>query len=270
LRPDLHRIFSSYVRSHGVSVRLGVSVEALDDDPAGVAVRFSDGSVGFYAGVIGADGFNSSMRRLILPGAPEPFFTGQGCWRMIAPRPNDLTGAEMYFGPGYKVGVNPCSPDQLYLFVTMSMPGNPFVHQAELQDRMRNILAPIGGRIRGIRDGIGPQSNVNYRPLEALLLSPPWHVGRVGLIGDAIHSTTPHLASGAGLAVEDGVLLGSYLAQANDVERAWQDFEARRWDRVRLVVEGSLRICRLEQEGGHDLEVSHLMAVNSAALSQPM
>jgi len=44
---------------------------------------------------------------------------------------------------------------------------------------------------------------INYRPLEAILMPKPWYRGRVVLIGDAAHATTPHLASGAGMAIED-------------------------------------------------------------------
>lgn len=270
MRPDLHNIFSSHVRAAGVDVRLGLSVEDLDEQADGVDVLFTDGSRRRYAGVIGADGFQSAIRHRILPDTPDPAFSGQGCWRMVAARPDDLTGTEIYFGPGYKVGVNPCSPSQCYLFVTMSMPGNPFIPEAELMDRMRDILAPIGGRIAGMREAISPASNVNYRPLEALLVAPPWHVGRTGMIGDAIHATTPHLASGAGLAVEDGLLLGGYLAKADDVEQGWRAFEERRWPRCRLVVENSLMICRLEQEGGHDDDVARLMGEAVAELARPM
>jgi 2-polyprenyl-6-methoxyphenol hydroxylase-like FAD-dependent oxidoreductase len=55
---------------------------------------------------------------------------------------------------------------------------------------------------------LGADSLVNYRPLEWLMLPAPWHRGRVVLIGDAVHATTPHMASGAGMAVEGRVGLG--------------------------------------------------------------
>lgn len=270
MRPDLHNIFSAHVRAHGAHVRLGLTVKTLDQDADGVNVTFTDGTSATYDSVVGADGFQSSLRAMLLPDAPSPHFTGQGCWRLIAPRPADMIGAEIYFGPGYKIGFNPCSPNNFYLFVTMSMPGNPFIPEAEWEDRMRDILSPFGGRVPAIRDAIGPQSNVNYRPLEGLLIPPPWHVGRVGLIGDAIHATTPHLASGAGMSVEDGLLLGTYLAEAEDIEQAWQDFELRRWERVRLATENSFRICAMEQEGGRDQEVARLMGESMMALAAPM
>ena len=51
------------------------------------------------------------------------------------------------------------------------------------------------------------------RPFEYALQPRPWRVGRVVLIGDAVHATTPHLASGAGMAVEDALVLAEELAR---------------------------------------------------------
>jgi len=138
-----------------------------------------------------------------------------------------------------------------------------------LPDRMREILGQFGGHMGMARDSIGPDSSINYRPLHAMLKQPPWHVGRVGLIGDAVHATTPHLASGAGLAIEDGLILGEMLGAIPDVEDTWTRFEARRWDRARLVVENSLKIARIEQEGGGDEDIQRLMGESSFALAQP-
>lgn len=271
MRPALHRIMADRVRALGCDVRLGTSAETLDDDDGQhVTVGFNDGETRVYDLVVASDGVASHTRSLLFPDAPAPQFTGQGCWRAVLRRPDDVTGAEVYFGPGYKVGINPCSPDAMYLFVTISMPGNPFLAEADLLEGLRDILAPIGGRIAGLREELTADSCVNYRPLDALLLPPPWHIGRIGMTGDAIHATTPHLASGAGMAVEDGYVLSECIAAAADVESAWQAFEARRWERCRLVVENSLLISRIEQEGGANQDIARLMAESVAALAEPM
>ena len=59
-----------------------------------------------------------------------------------------------------------------------------------------------------LRDQITDSSQVVYRPLEAVFVPAPWYRGRVVLIGDAVHATTPHLGQGAAQAVEDAVVLG--------------------------------------------------------------
>lgn len=271
MRPALHKLMSKRTLAGGAKVRLGLTVESFVQDAEGVDVVFSDGSQGRYDMVVGADGAGSKMRALLLPDAPEPTFTGQGCWRLVADRPAEVDSAEIYFGPSNrKVGFNPCSDTQMYLFATVDMPGNPFVADDGLIDGMRDILEPFGGRIATIRETLGPDSNLNYRPLFAALVPPPWHVGRVGLIGDAVHATTPHLASGAGIAIEDGLVLAEEMRAAADVEAGWRAFTARRWERAKLVVENSVRIGALEQEGGREEEVRQVMETSTHALAQPI
>ena len=60
-------------------------------------------------------------------------------------------------------------------------------------------------------------------------------------------STTPQLASGAGIAVEDALVLAEELTQDRSVAEALHRFTERREERCRLVVEGSIEIGRLEQ-----------------------
>ncbi len=67
------------------------------------------------------------------------------------------------------------------------------------------------------------------------------------LIGDAAHATTPHLASGAGMAVEDALVLGEVLQQETSVEQAFESFMKRRFERCRFVNETSLKLGESEK-----------------------
>ena len=42
------------------------------------------------------------------------------------------------------------------------------------------------------------------------------------LMGDAVHASTPHLGQGAGMAIEDAIVLVDELGKASDVETAFQ------------------------------------------------
>lgn len=270
LRPELHQILASRVIEAGVDVRLGVTVDTLSQDATAVSVRFSDGRTGSYQAVVGADGAHSKMRERLFPEAPTLRFTGQGCFRVLAPRPDSVTSAEIYIGETVKTGMNPCARGKMYLFALAPMPGNPFLTPEQALEQLDALLAPFGGSVPDVRAGLGADSSINYRPLEAMLLPRPWFRGRVGLIGDAVHATTPHLATGAGLSVEDGIILAEALAGAESIEAGWHDFVERRWHRCRHVVETSLRLGELEVSGGDKAEQARLMAEAVDVLAAPI
>ncbi len=267
LRPVLHSILSDAVRAEGANVRLGVTVETVATDGN---VTLTDGSHGTYDFVIGADGLHSQVRTLVFPDAPEPRMTGQGCWRVVVPRPREVDSGQMFLGKDLKAGITPVSRDEMYLFYLQHVPDNPRMPDDRLHDILAGQLAPFGGLVGDIRRSLGPNSNINYRPLEAILMPLPWYRGRVLLIGDAAHGTTPHLASGAGLAVEDGLVLTELLGTGMPLDHVLDRFMTRRYSRAALVVNNSLKIGELEMNHGSAEEQTKLMAAAMAAIAAPM
>ncbi|MBO9580432.1 MAG: FAD-dependent oxidoreductase [Sphingobium sp.] len=269
MRPVLHDILSARVRETGITVRLGLKVSSFADDGAGVDVTFDDGSSGRYDLLVGADGIFSQIRGTLFPEAPKPRFTGQGCWRAVAPRPEGMTGTEMFFGGPVKLGFNPVSATHMYLFVLEHVLDNPRYADDQLVDHLKGLLAPFGAYVPEVRAGLGPHSLVNYRPLEWQLLAAPWHKGRAVVIGDAAHATTPHMASGAGMAVEDGLVLADEMAKTDDVSSALAAFMARRQERARLIVENSVRIGEIEMSGGDQVEANKMLGGTLSRLAEP-
>jgi len=243
-RPALHKVLGDRTIAAGATVRLGITADALDDDGDGVDVRFSDGSEARYDIVVGADGLYSTTRALIMPDAPKPEFTGQAVWRHNFARPTEVTGLCAYEGP-IGVGLVPLSSEQMYMFVTTPEPGNPWRERAGLAAAMRERLSAVPAPVIGaLASQIVDDEAVVYKPLEWLFLEGNWHRGRIVLIGDAVHSTTPHLGQGAGMAIEDSIVLAEELATAGTPEHAFAAFRNRRYERCRFIVESSLAICR--------------------------
>ena len=59
--------------------------------------------------------------------------------------------------------------------------------------------------------------------------------GRLVLIGDAAHATSPNMAQGASMALEDALILTNTLRSSGSAVEALATFAARRRDRVRWV-----------------------------------
>ncbi|HSI16194.1 MAG TPA: FAD-dependent oxidoreductase [Sphingomonas sp.] len=240
-RRALHQVLGDRALAAGATIRLGVTVSALDDDGSGVDIGFSDGTHGRYDIVIGADGLYSQMRDHVAPDAPAPAFVGQGVWRYNFPRPADVTALCAYDG-AIGVGLVPLSDSLMYMYVTTPEPENRRYPRTGLAAEMRAKLAGQPPRIAALAAQISDDDAVVYKPLEWMMLEGPWHRGRVVLMGDAVHATTPHLGQGAGMAIEDSIVLAEELARHPDPEAAFAAFRARRIDRCRYIVEQSKAI----------------------------
>lgn len=239
-RAALQKVLADRTYASGAEVRLGLTAEVLTDLGDCVQVRFSDGSTGRFDLVVGADGIHSQTRAQVFPDAPQPQFTGQSVWRYNLPRPADLDSLHVYNGP-IGAGLVPISDALMYMYLTTPEPGNPHYERAGLAAAMRaKVPAALDELAAHITDDFG----VVYRPLEAILLEGRWHNGRVALLGDAVHATTPHLGQGAGLAIEDAIVLAEEIARHDTPDAAFAAYRERRFERCRYIVEASLAICR--------------------------
>lgn len=270
MRPVLARILADATRASGANVMLGCTFTALEQNADGVDVTLTDGRRQRYDLVVGADGLHSKTREALFPSAPKPRYSGQAVWRAVLPRPPEVTTAIMWMGR-VKPGVNPVSKDQMYLFLTEHRPANERVDPSDFARLLRALLAEFPAPLlQRIRDQIDEQAQIVFRPLEGLLMPRPWFKGRVVLIGDTVHATTPHLASGACIGIEDAIVLAEELSRATAVPAALQAFQDRRWERCRMVVENSFRLGEIEMEGGSKDEHAQIMRDSLMALAQPI
>ncbi len=260
MRPILHRIMQTRVQELGTRVRLGITVNALEKAGDGVNVTFSDGSEGRYDLVVGADSIRSRVRALAFPQMADAVHTGQGCWRISVARPPMLDRGEMYFGHAFPAGITPCAADKVYLWMlTPHVRREKHFDESELFETMRENLGPFGNSAGWIRDNMSRNDWINYRPLFAALQPGPWFNGRIVLVGDSVHATTPHLASGAGIAVESALVLVDELAAADSVAQGLQAYQDRRFERCRDVVETSVAVGKLQLDGGSPEQVGGMI-----------
>lgn len=270
MRPVLHRIMQDRVRELGITVRLGITVDGFDDSGSGVEVLFSDGQRQAFDLVIGADSIFSRVRDLAFPhmGPAQP--TGQGCWRISIRKPDNLETGEFYFGHDFPAGITICGEDRVYMWMlTPHEHRERHMDDEELFVGLQQNLGPFGGSAGWIRDNMTRDDWINYRPLAAVIQPRPWYNGRIVLVGDSVHATTPHLASGAGMAVESAIVLADELANAATVEKALLNYEDRRFDRCRDVVETSIAVGKLQLSHGAPDQIAGLIEGALGRLNLP-
>ena len=245
-----HRALADACVALDVPVRLGVTVRSLVQADLRVAVEFTDGSQQSYDLVIAADGASSKVRELVFGAELKPKFTGQMVWRATVKRLPEVSALHVFVGGPNQPGCNPISADEMYVFLVECAPDNPRLPAERLAPAMRELLSSFGGLLTDARERIQEPGQIVYRPIDAYLAPAPWYRGRVVLIGDSAHVPTPHLASGAGLAIEDAIVLVELLGIDAPIADVLERFMVRRYERCRMVVENSVQIGKWELHPG--------------------
>lgn len=234
-RARLHQVLLAGAAA--VPSRLGLSITSLTPSDEGVSVILSDGSIGKYDLVVGADGIGSSVRTLTLSAA-LPLFAGQMAWRSLVPlRPRGLTKLQFLLGDGCFFGLCPIGNGQTYGFGNVSEPRFQDPVQGRLE-RLRERFAAFGGPVQDYLAALTTDEQIHCSAIEWVEQA-AWYSGRVVLIGDAAHASSPMMGQGGCLAMEDAYVLAEVLRTADSVEHALEDYVSRRRSRVEWVQQAS-------------------------------
>ncbi|MEV0276970.1 FAD-dependent monooxygenase [Streptomyces sp. NPDC050610] len=250
-RPVLHRILYTEAERCGVVVRHGLTVTSIDQETELVRARLSDGTGRQAALVVGADGVRSDVRGLLgLRASPD--YHGQMVWRALVRRPSWGTGIHQFAGKDNTAGLVPISDSRAYVFLTENRAERNVLPDAELAPRLRRLLEPFPGRGAALAPLVSESESVVRRPVLTNFLQGDWNRGSGVVIGDAAHAPAPQMASGAALAIEDGLVLARELERHESVGAGLKAFVSRRAQRCRTLVETSVAIAGLEREQRHE------------------
>ncbi|MEO7124027.1 MAG: FAD-dependent monooxygenase [Lacisediminihabitans sp.] len=261
-RPALAATLLARASEVGCNIRWSRQFQSMEEGQDGVTVTFADGDQETYDLVVGADGVHSRVRAAMgIATGPVP--TGMAIWRIFAPRPESIVRTDLvYGGQSYIAGYCPTSADSLYAYIVEDAdPANFELSTVEKARKMRELSQAYHGPWDDLRGFIADDRDVNYTLFESHIVDGRWNRGRAVIIGDAAHSCPPTLAQGAALGLEDAAVLAELLIAATDVDDdLWRDFELRRLERAKTVVDASVLLGRWQMDHDPDANVPALMA----------
>ncbi|MCB2408266.1 FAD-dependent monooxygenase [Hymenobacter lucidus] len=232
------------------TVRLGSRFERFETMADGVTVYFTDGTQATADALIAADGLHSQVRRQLLPES-LPRYAGYTCWRAVL----DASVLQLPVGDsfefwgsgGRRFGYVPVGRGRVYWFACLNSPESRNTHLqsfrvADLQRTFADFPAPIPALLELTQDQSLLWNDIlDLPPLKQLAY------GRVLLLGDAGHATTPNMGQGAGQAVEDAAVLAECVAAEADLTAAFRAFEQRRLPRTTRIVTTSWQLGKMAQ-----------------------
>jgi 2-polyprenyl-6-methoxyphenol hydroxylase-like FAD-dependent oxidoreductase len=243
-RGDLHRVLTAGAREAGVQVEFGRALTEIErTDPSTVVARLADGAHEAGDILIGCDGIRSRVRQLTLPDAAEPAYSGLvdfgGITDFEVPIPTGLN--VMVFGRRAFFGAFKTPTGELWWFHN-SGEKRPDGMLRDAPALRAHVLELHRGDPLWIRDAVeSTERLVGPFALNDILSMPRWYEGRVGLVGDAAHATTPSAGQGASLALEDAMVMAQCIRDIDIPEQAFAAFENARRRRVEAIVKQSRR-----------------------------
>jgi FAD-dependent urate hydroxylase len=223
-----HRALHELLRE-GIPVRLGTRITALNDEGSLVRACFDDGSTGDYDIVVGADGVHSWVRSAVLGGA-DATSVGQASWRFLVEDFPGISHWTVLLGRGKAFLTIPLGGGRIYCYADVNAPSTVDPtggDAAKLAELYRDFAEPVATIAR---ERLPAGERPYFSPIEEVIQQ-PWVRSRVVLVGDAGHAMSPNMAEGAGMALEDALVLAETIAAGRPLE----EFETRRRPRVAFV-----------------------------------
>ncbi|TAL55101.1 FAD-dependent monooxygenase [Pandoraea sp.] len=231
-------------------VHLGNKVSTVEQGRDSVGLAFADGTTHEVDVLIGADGIHSAVRTAMF-GPEHPDFTGVVAYRAVVPAqrlagvPN-LDAFTKWWGP---------APESQIVTFPLNRGRDIFIFATTPQDSWRHESWTTPGSVDELRAAyvdFHPEARALLEACDSVLKSalyvrdplPVWSTGRVTLLGDACHPMMPFMAQGAGMAIEDAVVLSRHLSGVDlstqaSVSQALQRYEQSRRERTARVQIGS-------------------------------
>lgn len=248
----------------------GKSLVTIVDEKNGYLLKFADGTTARASVVVGCDGIRSPTRRHIHGQDAQPVFANEYAYRAFVPRAAyeeamgpELTGnGQIYVGQG---GYCVTYPVEHGTFINMvaarNKPGSTWSHNTwQIPSTAEEVSEDFRGWHPTLIDLL-----IKYGTKDKWALFDNQHKekycsGRICLLGDSAHATTPHLGAGAGMAMEDSYILSNLLGDCksiDDVEHAFEAYDYMRRPRsqelVRLSRMSGLTYSFLDERVGSDV-----------------
>lgn len=243
-RADLYRALYDEAGRRGIRTEHGKRLVGAEQAGDGVTAHFADGTRVTADVLIGADGIRSTVRALIDPAAPQPRYAGLlGFGANMDDTGHPSTGGRMYlaFGKraffGYQVHEDSSGGwfANLPRRQSMTLAEARAVGADEWLRVLREAFADDRVPALDMVRRTDPGDLVVTGALEDIPRVPTWSSGRMVLIGDAAHATSPSSGQGASLAIESAVQLARCLRDLPHDE-AFAAYERLRRERVERII----------------------------------
>ncbi|MEO4109849.1 FAD-dependent urate hydroxylase HpxO [Acinetobacter pittii] len=227
-------------------IYLGKKMVSLEDKADYVEVHFADGSSTQADLLIGADGTHSLTRTYVLGQQVQRRYAGYVNWNGLVEISEDLAPAQQwttYVGEGKRASLMPVADGKFYFFLDVPLPAGLDNNRDEYKKLLKQYFVDWCQPVQQLIERLDPQktNRVEIHDIEPFT---QFYKGRVVILGDAAHSTTPDIGQGGCQAMEDAIYLARSL-QINTLglEDALRRYQNKRNERANELVLRARKRC---------------------------
>lgn len=224
----------------------------FDENTNGIQVHFEDGSQVSGDFLVATDGIHSKVRNQLI-GSSTYRYAQQTCWRAIVPfqLPTNYqhTFTEIWGNqPGLRVGFGAIDQENVYFFATYLTEPDGKDNPRTLKQDLLNIYKDFPPLVLDFINAV-EVDHILRNDIYDLAPHHQWHKGKVVLVGDAAHATTPNMGQGGNQALESAWAFAECMEaiakQTGNVEVGFAQYQQRRLRKAHKVVNDSWRISQL-------------------------
>lgn len=214
-RADLQALLMERFGLDGI--HLGKKLTGIADDGTRVTATFADGTTDTADMLIGADGARSIVRDYVQPEGAPPIareYSGYTNFNGLVPVSETIgraTAWTTYVAEGKRAAVMPIAGDRFYFWFDIPQPSGLAYDRGDLAP-LREAFGDWAPGVQELLDAIDPAASLNRVEIWDITPFDTWTKGRVAILGDAAHNTSPDIGQGACSALEDAFALGIAFA----------------------------------------------------------
>ncbi|MDA0267010.1 MAG: FAD-dependent urate hydroxylase HpxO [Cyanobacteria bacterium] len=222
-------------------VQLKAKCVAVEQTADSATAIFENGHRATGDLVIGADGTHSLIRNAVLGQPTERRYAGYVNWNGLVPVDEEIAPANswvIYAGDAQRASLMPVGGDRFYFFFDVPLPASAAktASPGDARTELGHYFAGWAEPVQKLIQRLDP-ATTNRVPIHDIEPLPKLVNGRIALLGDAGHSTTPDLGQGGCQAIEDAWQITNALLTTNiSVADALQRYESARSDRTAEII----------------------------------